>query len=195
MNERAADKPTTDAPLWSVPVAAIEVPETGRWFELIADAATRTALAKAAGVAALPRLEAGFELTRHGSDGVRVTGRVVATVGQNCVVTLEPIESTVDEAVDVVFLPPDESGKPSKTHDAETQDAEVSDALVEDPPEPLRDGVVDLGALATEFLLLGIDPYPRKAGAQFDAPPAGEPASHPFAALAALKKSSDPKGG
>ena len=26
---------------------------------------------------------------------------------------------------------------------------------------------VDLGAIATEFLILGIDPYPRKAGAEF----------------------------
>ena len=28
---------------------------------------------------------------------------------------------------------------------------------------------IDLGALATEFLMLGIDPYPRKAGAEFAA--------------------------
>ena len=47
---------------------------------------------------------------------------------------------------------------------------------------------VDLGAVATEFLLLGIDPYPRKPGAVFDAPATGDPAGHPFAALAALKK-------
>ena len=37
--------------------------------------------------------------------------------------------------------------------------------------------MVDLGAVATEFLLLGIDPYPRKPGAVFEAPPAGDPAS------------------
>ena len=58
----------------------------------------------------------------------------------------------------------------------------------DEPPEPLQDGVVDLGAVATEFLLLGIDPYPRKPDAVFDAPPAGDPADKPFAALAALKK-------
>ena len=29
-------------------------------------------------------------------------------------------------------------------------------------PEPLIGGIVDLGALATEFLILGLDPYPRK---------------------------------
>ncbi len=32
------------------------------------------------------------------------------------------------------------------------------------------DGTVDLGAIATEFFLLGIDPYPRKEGAEFEAP-------------------------
>ena len=36
-------------------------------------------------------------------------------------------------------------------------------------PEPLHDGAVDLGAVATEFLLLGIDPYPRKPDAVFEA--------------------------
>ena len=47
---------------------------------------------------------------------------------------------------------------------------------------------IDLGAIATEFLILAIDPYPRKPGAVFQSPSAGEPAAHPFAALAALKK-------
>ena len=53
----------------------------------------------------------------------------------------------------------------------------------------MHGGVIDLGAVATEFLILGIDPYPRKPGAVFAAPPAapGEAAEHPFAALAALK--------
>ena len=44
------------------------------------------------------------------------------------------------------------------------------DVAADDPPEVLHDGAVDLGAVATEFLLLGIDPYPRKPGAVFDAP-------------------------
>ena len=50
------------------------------------------------------------------------------------------------------------------------------------------DGTIDLGAIATEFLILGIDPYPRKPGIVFDAPRTGEASGHPFAALAALKK-------
>jgi len=58
----------------------------------------------------------------------------------------------------------------------------------EEPPEPLFDGKVDLGAIATEFLLLGVDPYPRKAGAEFSAVKSDDSSAKPFAALEALKK-------
>ena len=53
---------------------------------------------------------------------------------------------------------------------------------------PLVGGVVDLGALATEFLILGLDPYPRKPGAVFEAPQEVKPDPGPFAALAGLKE-------
>jgi hypothetical protein len=175
-------------PAWSFPVAVADVPESGRHIDIVADDGTRQAVAKAADLAALPRLKAGFDLTRQGADGLRLTGRVQATVVQNCVVTLEPIESTVDEAVDLVFLP--EAPTAPEVVVAGLQAVEA-----DDPPETLQDGRVDLGAVATEFFLLGIDPYPRKPGAVFEAPAAGDPSSHPFAALAALKKGDNSKEG
>jgi hypothetical protein len=173
---------------WSLPVVAAEVPETGRHVELAPDEATRQAIAKVADVVALPRLKATFDLTRLGAEGLRVEGRVLATVVQNCVVTLEPIESEIDEAVDLVFRP--EAGE---LPGASAEEVEALDT--EEPPETLVGGAVDLGTLAAEFLILGIDPYPRKEDAVFDAPPAGDPASHPFAALVALKKDQGSKGG
>ena len=48
-----------------------------------------------------------------------------------------------------------------------------------------------LGAIATEFLILGVDPDPRKQGVAFDPPDTGPRDPGPFAALAALKE----KGG
>ena len=176
----------TVEPPWSFPVAVADVPETGRHVDIVADDRTRAAIAKAADLAELPRLEAGFDLLRHGADGLRVVGRVQAAVVQNCVVTLEPIESAVDEAVDLLFLPE----APTAPDVVELEAVEA-----DDPPETLQNGMVDLGALAAEFLLLGIDPYPRKPGAVFEAPPAGDPASSPFAALAALKKGDNSKEG
>jgi uncharacterized metal-binding protein YceD (DUF177 family) len=173
-------------PRWHVPIALDEIPETGKRVELAPDAAAREAIARSLGLAALPRLEAVFDLARHGRDGLHLVGRVSATVGQTCVVTLEPVANEVEEAIDLVFLPP-------SLPQAEPSDRPLSIAA-EEPPEQLHDGTVDLAAVALEFLLLGIDPYPRRPGVRFDAPPAGDPKAHPFAALAALKKGPGGKG-
>ena len=155
--------------LWSVPVAVEDIPDTGRHFEIEAPAATRAALAELAAVRELPQLAAVFDLTRQ-DEGVHVAGQVRARVGQSCVVTLEPIESQVDEAIDLRFAPQAKTPK--------------SDA----DPEPLVGGIVDLGAIATEFLILGIDPYPRKADAKFIPPKSEDGGTHPFSGLQALKK-------
>src|SRR5687768_2130873 len=68
---------------WSVPFAVSDIPEAGQRVELTADAATRLAIAKAAGLVALPRLEAVFDLMRLPGEGARVDGHVSATVEQN----------------------------------------------------------------------------------------------------------------
>jgi hypothetical protein len=182
MSERSPHRP------WSVPVAVSDVPETGRHLELVADAQTRDAIAELAGLVALPRLRGSFDVTLHGRHGLHVVGRVSATVGQVCVVTLEPIENEVEEEIDLVFTPTAASTIAVGAND----EVEIP---ADDAPEPLVDGMVDLGALATEFLLLGIDPYPRKPGAVFETPAPPDAPAHPFAALAALKKRSEPSRG
>jgi Large ribosomal RNA subunit accumulation protein YceD len=169
---------------WSVPLAVSQVPATGRHVDLVADERTRAAVAKLAGLVALPRLAAHFDVSSHGGGGLHVVGRVSATVGQTCVVTLEPIENEIDEPIDLVFAL---ASAPSLGHGG----GEV-EVPMEDAPEPLVGGRVDLGAIATEFLVLGLDPYPRKPDAVFHAPPSGDDSEHAFAALAALNKG---KGG
>jgi hypothetical protein len=169
-------------PPWSAPVALHEVSETGRHVELVADEATRAAVAQAIGLRALPRLAASFDVARQGREGLHVTGRILATVGQTCVVTLEPIDSEIEETVDIAFAP---EAAPELSDEAGSGRSRVA---AEDAPEPLVGGVVDLGMVATEFLALGIDPHPRKSGAEFSAPAAGDDTPKPFAALAALKK-------
>ncbi|HEX4111002.1 MAG TPA: DUF177 domain-containing protein [Stellaceae bacterium] len=172
--EKAAAAP------WQVPVAADAVAETGQHFDLVADAAVRSALARLAGLRDLPRLQASFDVSRRGAGGLHVAGTVSATVGQNCVVTLEPLVNDVHEAVDLVFLPREPAAEPD-------EDAEPAEPKWKDP-EPLIGGAVDLGVIAIEFLLLGLDPYPRKPGAVFEPLPDRKPDEGPFAALAKLAK-------
>src|SRR5450631_4558633 len=168
--------------LWSIPVAVEDIPDAGRHVALSAAGAIRTAVAKLAAVRDIPQLSAVFDLPRQGA-GVHVAGHVSACVGQTCVVTLEPIESDIQEAVDLTFVPAPAGGAL-----AEPKSARKRTSGGDEPPEPLVDGTLDLGALATEFLILGIDLYPRKAGAQFAPPKVADAGEHPFAALEMLKK-------
>jgi hypothetical protein len=171
----------TGAHPWRAPVLQAEVSEAGLHLDLVADESVRAGLAELAGLTALPRLTASFDVTRHGRSGLHVVGRVSATLGQICGVTLDPIENEIDEAIDLFFVPTaaERGGK------GEEKEVQVS---LDDSPEPLIGGTVDLGALATEFLVLGIDPYPRKSGTVFQAPGASDESAQPFAALAALKE-------
>lgn len=169
-------------PPWSVPVALADIPEDGQRFELAADEETRARVAKLAALRALPRLQASFDVMRQGAHGLRVKGNVSATVGQTCVVTLDSIENEIEEEVDLAFALASEL--PPEAED----DVAASGGVKRQAPEPLIGGIVDLGAIATEFLILGIDPYPRKAGAKFEPPAADDAKANPFAALAALKK-------
>jgi hypothetical protein len=51
-------------------------------------------------------------------------------------------------------------------------------------PDPIVDGKIDLGALAAEFFALGLDPYPRKPGVEFEPPvEEEEDKESPFSAL------------
>ncbi|MBV9971305.1 MAG: hypothetical protein JO228_15085, partial [Xanthobacteraceae bacterium] len=145
---------------WHVLVRREEVPETGLHLEIEADAEVRARLAALAGILGMPQLSVIADVARHG-EGLRASGRVTGRVSQSCVVTLEPIENAIDEPFDVLFLPPDLVGASPAAPEPEE---------VDDTREPLVDGAADLGAVAMEFFLLGIDPYPRKAGAVFAAP-------------------------
>jgi hypothetical protein len=176
-------KPRDTVTPWHIPVVAEEVAETGQHFDLIADPAVRAAVAKVAGLRDLPRFEANFDVTRRDS-GLHVVGSISATVGQNCVVTLEPLANEVEGSIDLVFEPPCQVAEPA-ANDGQQHGVKWND------PEPLVDGAVDLGALAIEFLILGLDPYPRKPGAVFEPPQDAMADQGPFAALGQLAKRQD----
>ena len=168
---------------WHIPVTFENIPETGQHFELDADAGVRAAVAKVAGLRDLSRLHASFDVMRRGADGLHVLGAISASVGQTCVVTLEPLASEIAETIDLVFIPR-RAPEPSGDEDEKAVPRDVK----WDDPEPLIDGTVDLGALAAEFLILGLDPYPRKPGAVFESLDDDKPDPGPFAALAKLTK-------
>ncbi|WP_166296892.1 YceD family protein [Bradyrhizobium sp. 2S1] len=179
---------------WRVLVNVAQIPETGLHREIVADEAVRKAMAEAAELREVISAHATFDLQPKRDGSCHVTGRVLAKVGQTCVVTLDPIENEIDEEIDVMFAPPEQIPEMADLVD----DAEAGDEETPDPPEPITGGFIDIGRLATDALFLGIDPYPRKVDAVFEQEvEAPDPENHPFAALKALKEKPNgkkPKG-
>jgi Large ribosomal RNA subunit accumulation protein YceD len=169
---------------WSVPVAVVQIPDTGLHRDIEAGPAVRQAMADVSGLREILSASASLDVTPKGGGRFHVLGRVRAQIGQTCVVTLDPILNDIDEPIDLIFAPPEQIPALSDLVD----EAGESDAEIPDPPEPIEHGMIDLGRLATDALFLGIDPYPRKPDAVFEPPMVAEdPEDHPFAALKALR--------
>jgi hypothetical protein len=176
-------------PIWSLPVSVVELPDAGLHREIEADADARGLVAAIAEVRDVSRLVARFDIAPMSGGRVHVRGHVSARIGQNCVVTLEPLDADIEEDVDIVFSPHVTEEEYAAAEKAALKSGEFElTPEGDDPPEPLVNGKIDLGLLTTEFMILGINPYPRKADAVYD-PPAvtAAPEEHPFAALKALK--------
>jgi len=171
---------------WRYQVIVAQIPDAGVHRDIEAVSVAREAMAELAEVREIRSAHASFDVTLRKGDRVHVAGRVRALVGQICVVTLDPMESEIDEAIDLEFAPPEQIPLLSDL----VNEAEESDEEIPDPPEPITNGMIDLGRIATDALFLAIDPYPRKPGAVFEPKlEAADPADHPFAALNVLKTS------
>jgi uncharacterized metal-binding protein YceD (DUF177 family) len=176
---------------WRSPVLVAQIPDTGLHREIEADAAARAAMAELAEVREILVARASFDVTLRREGRVHVAGQLRARVGQTCVVTLEPMETDIDEAIDLDFAPPDQIPLLSDL----VEEADESEEEIPDPPEPITNGMIDLGRVATDALFLAIDPYPRKPGAVFEPKvEVTDPEDHPFAALKAIKTSEAPDG-
>ena len=175
----------TAAAAFHRPIRVDALPPNGLTQTIEANPAERAALAALNGLPAIASLTATLTVRRRGRDGAQVTGEVHAAITQVCGVTLEPFPATVDELIDLSFAPLEEA-RP-KRRDSEPAE-EAVELGGEDPPDPIVDGRIDLGAVAAEFFALGLDPYPRKPGVAFAAPAPPDGKESPFAALAKLKK-------
>ncbi|RYE33696.1 MAG: DUF177 domain-containing protein [Hyphomicrobiales bacterium] len=140
------------------------------------------------GLVSLEMLEARYDLTRNG-ERVKLEGRIAARFHQACIVTLDPFPVQLDVPVQLDFTPEAEAAAFAKRN--ERDDAKIDIEVMlneEDPPEPIIDGVIELGNITLEFLALALDPYPRKPGASFESSSGDTGTESPFAALAKLKR-------
>jgi len=172
---------------FSRPVALTDL--AGGEIRIMAETDERAALARRLGLVALDSLHATVCLDpKESGGGVRLRGTLRADVTQACVVTLEPMRSSVEAPFERRYARA-EGQRPPEPEDIPPDG--------EEPPEPLVGDTVDLGEAVAEQLALEIEPFPRTPNAAFsgyvsgtvdteDAEDGAEP-SGPFAALAEIK--------
>ena len=164
-----------------IPVDRIGLKEKS--FDIEADAKELKALAQRLGIPQVRSAKASVALKLiRGGTVVLLKGRVQAALVQNCVVTLDPVQTEVDEEFTLTY------SVESKHGPAEV----VVDLAEEDPPEPVENGQIDIGEAAAEHLALAMDPFPRAPGVSFQPlpeEPVEEPKKvSPFEVLASPRK-------
>ena len=164
------------------------LPKAGMPVRFEATEAECAAVARTLEIPAVEGLTADVEVKAWRNGGVKIKGKLLADVVQTDVVTLDPLHQKVAEEVDLVFVP--ENSRLARL--PQPQDGELHlDPEGDDIPETFSGDRIDLGAVLTEILALGLDPYPRGQGASFDEfdtdpePDVGRVS--PFATLAKLK--------
>jgi uncharacterized metal-binding protein YceD (DUF177 family) len=156
-------------PEFSRPLALDRVGAAMFEIEVTAAAEECAALAVRLGIPDVHALSCRFRLRRGDAGRIAAEAELRARLVRECVVTLDPFETTQDEAFRVVFVP---AGTETDDEDPESDD-EI----------PYTGAAIDLGEAAAEQLALSLDPYPHKPGASLP-PEAQEPLDSPFAALA-----------
>ncbi|MBQ2263396.1 MAG: DUF177 domain-containing protein [Loktanella sp.] len=178
-----------EAPLPPIPHSPLRladlVASRGTEFALTPDTGARSAIADALGITGIKKLRFDGKLTPQGRKDWVLTATLGATVVQDCVVTLAPVTTRLDESITRSYL---------------AEMPEVSGTEVEMPEddtiEPLPD-TIDLYAVLTEALALALPLYPRAEGAELGqivytekgVAPLTDEAARPFAGLGALRDS------
>ena len=163
------------------------MPAAGRDVVVSPSLEERTAIAGQLGVTSLDRLDVKLHAVKF-RGGMRVTGRLEASVTQPSVVSLDAVTQSISEPIDRIFLPGGE--KPY----AASAGAEVFvDLEGDDIPDHFDGPEADLSDLIVETLALAVDLYPKAPGESLDDlgldPDLAK--DNPFAALKALKPEDD----
>lgn len=140
------------------------------------------AIRHALGLRGLRKMRFEGELSPLGKRGWLVKGTLGASITQDCVVTLEPVKTRIDQEVSIRFLPDT------------AIEYDTPEDVLEDDIEPLEE-VIDLGQVAVEALSLAMPDYPRSVATELKpvtaapegATPIKDEDTKAFAGLAALR--------
>ena len=120
-------------------------------FDLNAESNERSALAGRFGLQAIDLFKLSITVKHiKNKNAVQVNGTLYAKIIQNCVVSLVPIENTIDEEFEAIFY---------------DENQLVSEELFDEEQfETYKNDTIDLGEFGAQELALATDPYPMAVG-------------------------------
>ena len=155
-------------------------------FQFKPDSTSCAQIADHLGILTLRKVLFKGTLTPQGKHGWRLKAQVGATVQQACVVTLDPVNTRLNEPVILNY-----------SSDIDDQVAEIDIEMQGDTTQELLTREINLIEVLTEAISLALPTYPKSAkvivgDASFTEPgktPMSDEDAKPFAGLAALKTS------
>ena len=158
---RAKDRPGIRKPAPTPEFSRrVDVSRMGRLehrLDIKANEEERAALAARFDLVELAELAATLALKKRGDGIFELTGRWHARLAQRCVVTLEPVPAALSDDVRLFY----------GTLAAPAAAADPLDD--EGSPEPIENGVIDVGEAVVQLMGVALAPYPRAPGAELPA--------------------------
>ncbi len=157
------------APEWSFVIRTEDIGDGIKTYRLSADDDACAGLARRFDVMSLKDVRAHVTVERRrGGSVFFIAGSVSAIVTQACVVTLDPVETALDETFETYFAEghqvisfPSAVKSRGAGHDDPPHHHEMEIFGEEESPEPVIEGQIDLGELCAQYLALAIPAYPR----------------------------------
>ncbi len=155
---------------WSHFVDADDITGAPSTLVISADDEQRKNLAKRLDILSVDRAKADLKLVRiRGNMVVHITGEIEADVTQECVVTGDPVQGTILEQFEAWYADPESAisfTKARKEKEMKKGAGEMPIVDESEDPEPIIEGRIDVGDLATQYLSLGLNPYPHAPGVE-----------------------------
>ena len=131
----------------------------------------RADLARRFDVVSIEKATATLEISNAGGHVIHVQGKFNCDITQNCVVTLDPVETKLSEPVEGWFADKDTAvsfANAKKEREVAKTHAEVEILDESEDPEPVVEGRIDLGELVAQHMSLAIPAYPHKEGVEYE---------------------------
>lgn len=156
---------------------------------LEADEKEREGLAKLWKIVGVKSLKADLKMSRWKRDGLRIAGTFVGELVQDCVVSLKPIPTRIEDEFVNHFVP--DTSKLARQDNLQNGEV-IIDIDGPDIPDTFTGNTIDIAAVVTEFAAMAIDPYPRDPEAEIAekfqrGSDDDDKSPSPFAALASIK--------